>query len=311
MAMNPMQRRARNSFLTGMLVTLIVMAVIVVLLLAKINQLNEDKEKLIAKQKKYFVAAEDIKSGDEITEEKIVEKVVQTEVNKDENLTPSDFLEVDDDGNEFLVEYISKIDLPAGTIVTKDMVSEVGDELTSDQRIQEYNMIVLPSQLVNGDYIDVRFSLPSGADFIVLAKKKVLQCTADTIWLKLSEEEILTLNNAIVEAYQATGSKLYANVYVQAGLQESAVPTYPANQAVMSLIERNPNILADAKNALYARYNSQAQAEIRINQIDSAVIQNAGAIQTGIQTEATAMKSAREAFVTELEGTGKIGRDDI
>lgn len=28
MAMNPMQRRARNSFLTGMLVTLVVMAVV-------------------------------------------------------------------------------------------------------------------------------------------------------------------------------------------------------------------------------------------------------------------------------------------
>ena len=310
MAMNPMQRRARNSFLTGMLVTLIVMAVVVVLLLYKINQLNEDKEKLMALQKKYYVAAEDISSGDEVTEDSIVEKIVQTDVSKDENLTTADFYEIDDDGNEFLVEYISKIDLPAGTIITKNMVSEVGDELTSDQRIQEYNMIILPSQLVNGDYIDIRFSLPSGADFIVLAKKKVLQCTSDTIWLKLTEEELLTLNNAIVEAYQATGSKLYANVYVEAGLQETAIPTYPPNQAVMSAIERDPNILQEARNALYSRYNSQGQADSRINQIDTAVVQNNAAIQAGIQSETNSLKSAREAFVSQLEGTGKIGREE-
>ena len=310
MAMNPMQRRARNSFLTGVLVTLLVMAVIVVLLLFKINQLNEDKERLMSLQKKYYVAAEDIKSGDEVTQDSIVEKFVQTDVSKEENLTTADFYEIDNDGNEFLVEYISKIDLPAGTIITKNMVSEIGDELTADQRIQEYNMIVLPSQLINGNYIDIRFSLPSGADFIVLAKKKVLQCTADTIWLKLSEEEILTLNNAIVEAYQATGSKLYANVYVEAGAQESAIPTYPPNQAVMSAIERDPNIIGEARNALYARYNSQGQADSRIDQIDTAVIQNTGAIQTGIQTETTALKSARESFVSELEGTGKVGRGE-
>lgn len=310
MAMNPMQRRARNSFLTGMLVTLIVMAIVVVLLLYKINQLNEDKEKLMSLQKKYYVAVEDIKSGDEITTDSIVEQIVQTTVSKEDNLTTEDFYEIDDDGNEFLIEYISKLDLPAGTIVTKDMVTEVGNELTADQRIQEYNMIILPSQLVNGDYIDVRFRLPSGANFIVLSKKKVLQCTADTVWLKLSEEEILTLDNAIVEAYQATGSKLYANVYVEAGLQESAVPTYPVNQAVMSLIERDPNVVLEARNALINRYNIQAQGESRINQIDSAVIQNTGAIQTGIQTEASAMKSAREAFVTELEGTGQVGKTE-
>ena len=310
MAMNPMQRRARNSFLTGMLVTLVIMAVVVVLLLYKINQLNEDKEKLMALQKKYYVVAEDIKSGDEVTADSLVEQIVQTTVSKEDNLTTADFYEMDDDGNEFLVEYISKLDLPAGTIITKDMVSEVGDELTADQRIQEYNMLVLPSQLVNGDYIDIRFGLPSGVDFIVLSKKKVLQCTSDTVWLKLTEDEILTLNNAIVESYQATGSKLYAITYVEAGMQESAIPTYPANTAVMSLIERDPNILQEARNALYARYNSQGQAENRINQIDSAVIQNTGAIQSGIQSESTALKSAREAFVSELEGTGQVGRSE-
>ena len=311
MAMNPMQRRARNSFLTGMLVTLIIMAIVVVLLLYRINQLNEDKEKLISLQKQYYVAADDIKSGEEITQEKLQKATVQTTVPQDENLSPNDFLEIDEDsGEEFQVEYISKLDLPAGTIITKDMVSEAGDELTADQRIQEYNMILLPSQLVTGNYIDIRFSLPSGSDFIVLSKKKVLQCTNDTIWLKLSEDEILTLNNAIIEAYQATGSKLYAITYIEAGLQESAVPTYPVNQSVMSLIEKNPNIVLEARNALVSRYNNQAQGESRITQIDSAVVPDPEKIQEGIQKEASSLKNARETFVSELEGTGSVGTNE-
>ena len=303
MAMNPMQRRARNSFLTGMLVTLIVMAVIVVLLFYKINELKEDNAKLLALQKKYFVAAQDIKSGEEVTKESIIEQVVQTTVSQEDNLTPDMFEQVDEESGEiFSIEYISKLDLPAGTIITKDMVSEAGEELTADQRIQEYNMFVLPSQLQDGDYIDIRFSVPSGSDFIVLPKKKVLQCTADTIWLKLTEDEILTLNSAIVESYQGTGTKLYAIKYVEAGLQEAAIATYPVNDAVVTLIQRNPNIIIEAKNALINRYNEQG--EMRSSQINSAITLDPNSVETGIQTEVTALKSAREAFVSELEGAG-------
>ena len=46
MAMNPMQRRARNSFLIGFLVALIIMAVVVFLLLYQIKSIKEAKAKL-------------------------------------------------------------------------------------------------------------------------------------------------------------------------------------------------------------------------------------------------------------------------
>ena len=300
MAMNPMQRRARNSFLTGVLITLIIMAVAVVILLDKINKLNEDKEKLIALQKKYYVLAEDVKSGDEITEDKLVTETVQTTVSQDENLTPTDFYEVDDDGNEFLVDYVSKLDLPAGTIITKNMVSEVNEKLENDQRIQEYSMVILPSQLVEGDYIDIRFEMPSGVDYIVLSKKKVLKCNQNTVWLKMSEGDLLTLNNAIVESYQAEGSKLYATTYIEAGIQEAAIANYPVNPSVLNLIQRNPNIVVEAKNALISRYNNEVEG--RMAEIDSSVAQNKGAVQEGIQKEVDSLRSERENFLSQLDG---------
>ena len=307
MAMNPMQRRARNSFLTGMLVTLVVMAVVVIALLYKINQLNENIENLVAKQTKVYVAAQDIQSGDEITEDLLVQEVVQTTVPADTILTLNDFVEYDEDGNEFAIQYASKVNLPAGTIITKDMVSEFGDETTDSQRIQEYNMLMLPSELKNGDYIDIRLKLPSGVDFIVASKKKVLQCTADTVWLKVDESELLTIGCAIYESYKINGSKIYANVYSEAGMQATASTTYTPNNDTWDLINRNPNITTEVRNDLSNKYNNQDQGNGRIK-IDSTIIDDASAVESGVQSEASALQTAREAFVTELEGTGEVGR---
>ena len=51
MAMNPMQRRARNSFLLGFLVARVIMAVVVFLLLYQIKEIKAAKEKIEALQK--------------------------------------------------------------------------------------------------------------------------------------------------------------------------------------------------------------------------------------------------------------------
>ena len=309
MAMNPMQRRARNSFLTGMLVTLVVMAVVVIALLYRINQLNEDKEKLIALQSKVAVAAQDIRSGDDVTEDLLVMETVQTTVDKNIMLTSADFIEVDDEGNEFALEYISKVDLPKGTIITKDMVAEAENQTTDDQRIQEYNMITLPSQLKNGQYIDIRYKLPNGSDYIVASKKKVLQCTSDAMWIKVSEAEILTIGCAIHESYQTNGSKLYATLYSEAGLQATASTTYTPSNEVWELINKDPNITQETRNDLTSKYNDQEQANARVK-IESAILSDPSAVESGIQSEKTALRTAREAFVAELDGTGEIGRVD-
>lgn len=309
MAMNPMQRRARNSFLTGMLVTLVVMAVVVIALLYRINQLNEDKEKLIALQSKVAVAAQDIRSGDDVTEDLLVMETVQTTVDKNTMLTSADFVEVDDEGNEFTLEYISKVDLPKGTIITKDMVAEAESQTTADQRIQEYNMITLPSQLKNGQYVDIRYKLPNGSDYIVASKKKVLQCTSDAMWLKVSEAEILTIGCAIVESYQTNGSKLYATLYSEAGLQATAATTYTPSNEVWELINKNPNITHETRNDLTSKYNDQEQANARVK-IESAILSDPSAVESGVQSEKTALRTAREAFVAELDGTGEVGRVD-
>ena len=302
MAMNPMQRRIKNSFLTGILIGVLLLLIASVFFFTQINKLKEDISKLESDQKTVLVASDIIKSGDKVTVELLTEDVVKTSLNVDEDiLTADDFRKMDDEGNEYIIEYTSKIEIPAGAIITKEMVAEAGQEVTNDQRIQEYNMLILPSQLKEGDFIDIRFKLANGNDYIVLPKKKVEQCTADTIWMKMYEHEILTLGNAIVESYQSVGSKLYATIYTDAGLQKPSTQTYVVSTNVYGLIASNPNVVNDAKNALWARYNDQAQVEQRTSFIDPSISVSAESVSTGVQTETATLKTYREAFVQSLD----------
>lgn len=321
MAMNPMQRRARNSFLIGFLVALIIMALVVLFLLQRIKSINEAKEALEQKQKTVYVANDDLESGQVITlEDNFVRAQVQTSMDLTQIIGETDFQETDSEGNVVLneddepisKEVMMKINVPSGTIVTRDMIVATGEEIEDSQRITEYNMILLPSHLKNGDYIDIRLSLATGQDYVVLSKKRVYGTTDQTVWLRLNEDEILTLNNAIVESYTIQGSKLYADQYVEPGMQVANSTTYVPRQDVVEMIKNSPNVTDDAKQALVAKLN--VMADVRAGQIDQAIqssidqgIVAGSAVETGISEEIEKIRAARQEYVSELEGSDDIG----
>ena len=281
------------------------MAVVVAALIYKITSLNEIKEELESKQISVWVAATDLESGTDLTDGTLINQMVQTTVNR-ANIVDNTIIGAVDEETGDPITYKTKIKIPAGSIITQDMVYIDGEGTSKDERLQEYNMISLPSQLQNGDYIDIRFKLSTGEDFIVLSKKKVEGTNTDTIWLKVDEEEILILNSVMVESWMLTGSKLYAIEYTEPGTQEEAKQTYPVNGDVLKQIEINPNMLAEAKQALYDRYNVEQR-----NKIESG-IQNVNQerddlVDAGMNAETQRIKELREEYVTSLEGTGLIG----
>lgn len=319
MAMNPMQRRARTSFIIGFLVALIMGALVVVALLVKIKGLNEAKEAIEALQKEVYVASADLESGQEVTLDDFKMGTVQTVVPKETMLEIDDFefkdkdgniiTKVDDEGNELEKKMVVKIDIPAGTIITKDMLQDSEDLLDNSQRIQEFNMIQLPSQLKNGEYIDVRVTYPNGQDFIVLSKKQVIGTSATSVWLKLDELELSLMNNAIVESYSTVGTKLYAIEYIEPGMQKEATPTYVASSDVMNLINRNPNIVEDIKNE-YGR-NIEGFADYRTTTIQSLLDANRdnrdALVSAGNANEQQKVQALRQEYVKALEGSEEIG----
>lgn len=300
MAMNPMQRKANNYLLIGVLVTLLITGSIIAILFMQLNKLQTQIKKEEANTKKVYVLAKDIKSGETIGTADLKQIAVTG------NAVPSDALLASD----ITENTIAKIDLKTGTMLTQNMVSESDEKTTNDMRTQEYNMIELPSQIQNDEYIDIRLRMPNGTDYIVVSKKKVTIPTIEgveslnTIRINLSEEEILLMSNAIVEAYWATGSKLYATTYVEPGLQEQITPTYLPSDKVIELMNNDPNIETVAKNELFTRYNSTASS-IRgniVNILNSYSEDGNDNVESGVKEEITKAQEERQKYLESLGG---------
>ena len=82
------------------------------------------------------------------------------------------------------------------------------------------------------------------------------------MWMNLTENEILSMSSAIVDAAKVQGSKLYATTYTEPGIQNAATPTYTTSKEVLKQIADDPNIVEQAKNELANRYNQSAREAI-------------------------------------------------
>ena len=212
MATNPMQRKARNSFLLGMLTMLIISGIIIAFLFIQLTNIKKAEKQEKLAMVTVYTLNRDVDAGEEVSEADFTTTAVNKATAPKDYLTPTDLKE----------KNIAKIAMTAGTVLSKEMIYEDEAEQGDDVRKQEYNMFVLPTDLQNGDYIDIRLMLPSGTDYIVASKKKVeipqiAQVDAtDTISVNLSEEETLLVSNAIIDAYRIVGSKLYVTRYTEA-----------------------------------------------------------------------------------------------
>ncbi len=360
MATNPMQRKARNSFLLGILITLILAGTVVAFLLIQLKNYKEKEAEEQANSVKVWVLSQDVISGQVITTDMLKQQVTN------KTLVPSNaigdmsilsnYALSDKEGNEVITEYknnvatlflskngnrqelkveeetgsyytetngnkqyvelaevpiIAKVNMDKNTVITIDMISKSDEKTTNDLRKMEYNMLVLPSQLQSGEYIDVRLSLPSGQDYIVVSKKQVEipQIAGidsdDTIWIKLTEEEIITMNNAIVDSYRMLGSQLKVVTYTEAGIQSAAIPTYVPTIEVMQLIQNNPNIIENAKNELIRRYND-VNKTVR-NEVINPLISGNGQegeenLKTKVNESSADSKEDRKEYLQSLGG---------
>lgn len=292
MAINPMQKKARNSLLLGIVLGLLIGAVVIVLLFMQLmnlqKQIQENKEAM----RKVYVLGADVKSGEKIDTSKLIEK----EILKD--AIPADYIGKPD----ITPDTIAKLNLTKGTVLSSNLVVESSEKVTDDLRIQEYNMLDLPQQLDVGAYIDIRLRLANGQDYIVVSKKCVQNITEDTIWINMYEEETVAMSNAIVEAYKMTGAKLYATTYVEPGNQENATPTYVPSNEVINLINSDKNIRDEAKRVLAERYKAELRNGINseINRYSDEAKTN---VESKVQQEITNSKEARKQYIDSLNAS--------
>ena len=377
MATNPMQRKARNSFLLGMLVMVLISGVVIAFLFIQLMNKNKKEQEELKSSVKAYVLNEDVSSGQVITTDMLS---LQT-VNK--NLVPSNatsditmiqnYALQDKEGNDIYTKYdknnnspklyinknnkeyevqkedetdnyyimgsnnskeylelnsvplIAKVTMKKNTLLTTELLSKGDNQVQDDVRKQEYNMIVLPIDLVTGDYVDIRVMFPNGQDFIVVAKKEVEIPTIgtadseDTIWMNLSEDEILHMSCAIIDSAQVKGAKIYATKYTEAGMQKAATPTYPINESTSKLLQSDPNVLEKAMTEIRTRYGNGNSAEIRNNYINSSINNQDGVEYPIMQTptELIAIKHNGDdsynvsQYTVPLKNTDTISDTDI
>ena len=362
MATNPMQRKARNSFLLGMLVMLLIAGVIIAFLFIQLMNKTKKEQEQAAASVNAYVLNQDVKSGQVITTDMLTlqtvnRNLVPSNATSDLSIIENYALE-DKSGNEIYTKYnnnnqaqlyitidnqeyqvkqddntgnfyitrnnndeyielnsvplVAKVDMNKNTLITTELLSKSDSMVQDDVRKQEYNMVILPTDLTTGDYIDVRLMLPSGQDYIVVSKKEVELPmidgidSADTIWINLSEDETLHMSCAIYEAFRINGAKLYATKYTEAGMQAAATPTYPVNESVSALLESDPNLLEKAKNEIRQRYSGGNAANLRNNYINPTISGQGDQAQTNLETNMqdsiTNSKNARQDYLESLGG---------
>lgn len=273
------RRRKIRFFLT----VILIMAIFVTLFAAfylfcktRIEKAMETYEKeleqlefdLYSLSRQVYVPKQDIPCGTVLTKDMfdIVEMKLQ--------ISQSDLVDETDMGK------VSTVFLPSGTPVLKFSVAD--EKLPDDIREQEFNMFLLKTNQKKGDFIDVRIIFPNGENYIVLSKKQIKDIIPEEniIRLWLSETEIHNISSAIIDAYIHPGTKIYVTTYIIPELQGASVPFYAANDAVLDLIQKDPNILEKASDVL----SREIRAELE-KKLNSIAEENISRVTTGVNEE--------------------------
>ena len=295
MAINPMQKKARNSFLLGMLITFVICAVLVAAFYMLTILPEKKKEDTRGKEVTAYVLNRDIKSGEKVTADMF------TPISTYQSMVPQNYINSANvaslDENKAL---IAKIDMSKNTVVTTNSVVTEDQAVTNDIRTMEYKMFTLPINVDIGDFVDIRITFPNGQDYIIASKKEIKNIQGNTITFELPEQDILMLNSAIVESYIMTASNIYIAKYVEPGLQEKATNTYTPTAEVIKLIASDSNIVSSAKKELAEKFNT----DLRNNDMNSSSSQyseNALTnVEAGLKQQIENAQKAREQYLTGL-----------
>jgi hypothetical protein len=200
--------------------------------------LKEAYHNLEVNQREVYVSVTAISAGDTVTEKNM-------EIRKVYSSQPVEsFITKETIGKTAL------INIPVNTQILKTMITDTF--ISTDLREMEYEIINISSNIINNDQIDVRIFFPNGEDYIILSKKHIKGLSLDSphclLWL--TEEEILRMSSAIVDAYLYSGAKIYITKYIEPILQQASYITYEPSLSSLLLIQNNPNILETATNEL-------------------------------------------------------------
>lgn len=208
-------------------------------------QITDLEYEIESNKQTVYVASRDIEKGETLLAE-VEEGADPSGINVMEQ-TIYTGLELESYISEEQLGCTSIVDIKENEPIMRNMVTEL--TVANDTREYEMTVANLMTDQTTNDCVDVRIMFPNGEDFLILSKKPVrnLQLNSCIFYTYLSEEEILRMASATIDAYTITGTRIYTTRYVESNLQEPAVPNYlvkPENIDLINGSKQDPNVVS-------------------------------------------------------------------
>ena len=186
-----------------------------------------------------YAVATDMLSGDEIEDSDIIEVYVPTSAIASNGYDVS----VNPDARASLVGRKVRCKISAGTIITPDLLMTESEEETGILHYPvELTFTSLPVTLEVGDYIDLRFLLSNGEEYVVLDHKIVQAIYNNTITLHITEEENALINSLYNDLGVYSSCCIsYLFKYLEPGNKQT-LSFYPVVSDMAEFLSFNPNI---------------------------------------------------------------------
>ncbi len=258
-----------------------------------------------------YVATRPIKAGEklytaaDVDGVTVKEDAVNIELQEEVNSLPEELFMQDDQ-----IGHQTKIDLQEGEPVMASYLAVT--EISTDLREFEISTANLMTDQENLDVIDIRILFPDGSDYCVIPKKEVKNLHLDNcvFYTYLNEDEILTYNSAVIDAFLTGGAYIYTTRYVESNMQDAAEPNYPIRPATLAVLNEDPNIIKIAEKTLnsLARTNLQTRLALLTDDQAEAVANGFGIASNG---RSAIFQERIEAEAAEAEGESEGEANDL
>lgn len=186
-----------------------------------------------------YAIATDLLSGDEIKDTDIIEVHIPTSAVASNGYDTS----TNPDARSSLIGKKVRCKISANTILTPDMLmTESEEESGLLQYPVELTFNSLPVTLQVGDYVDLRFLLANGEEYVVLDHKVVQAICNNTVTFHITEEENAIINSLYSDLgvyNQACIAYLFK--YLEPGNKQT-LSFYPVVTELEEFLMYNPNI---------------------------------------------------------------------
>lgn len=245
----------------------------------------------------YTVAAE-VEGGNAIGAEDFVEMTIPVS-----SVTDTTMLDISS-----AIGQLYKIDIQPGTPITSDMI--MSSEFT--ETVYEKDMVFdsLPLGLKTGDYIDIKLSLPYGETFIVIPHKRVEQVVLENSIIKvyLTPAQQALWESALRDKslYKDVGLSLFVDKYVEPGVQNDTMPSYPVRKEVASVVMIDRNI-KDKRECVNNSLRENIDAMLAM-----VSAEDGAKLSSGISSQASSLKAAMSAYKEDKDNKSSVstGQDE-